>query len=121
MRALVRATCPEFTEYVRNGVIRYGRSTAIRDWLLYIATFRDHLNLGFGQGLAAMVPDPSGIIVGTGPRMRHVTLRTVADVERPALRAALRAAAKVKPEQLPPPRRGQRRACPPRKTRRAST
>jgi hypothetical protein len=52
------------------------------------------------RGLGTLVPDPSGIIEGTGRIMRHVTLRTVADAERPALRAILRAAAKVRPEEL---------------------
>jgi hypothetical protein len=45
-----------------------------------------------------------GIIEGNGRVMRHVTLRTVEDVERPALKTLLRAATKVTPEQLQPQR-----------------
>jgi hypothetical protein len=107
-RALVKSAFPEFVEYLHYDVIKYGRTTALRDWLVYISGQRDHLNLGFVQGLGAAVPDPTGLIEGTGPVMRHVKLRTLADVERPALSAILRAASKVKPEQLPPRRLARR-------------
>jgi len=109
---LVRSAVPGLTEYVHYGVLKYGRSIAMRDWLLYLSAHRDHLNLGFVQGLGSAVPDPSGIIEGSGAAMRHATLRTVADTERPALRAVLRAAARVKPEQLRERRRVRRRSSP---------
>jgi hypothetical protein len=104
-RALVRSGFPKLTESVAYGVLRYGPSPANQDQLLHIFAHRDHLNLGFMRGLGALVPDPSALIEGTGRVMRHVTLRTVADVERPALRAILRAAGKVRPEELQSHRR----------------
>ena len=113
-RALVKAAFPDFVEYVHYGVIKYGRTTALRDWLVYISGQRDHLNLGFVQGLGAAVPDPTGLIEGSGRAMRHMKLRTVADAERPGVRAILRAAAKVKPEQLAQSRRARRPASPSR-------
>ena len=94
-RVSVRSAFPGATEYVHFGVIRYGLSAEPRDWVLYIAAQRDHLNLGFVQGVGAAVPDPTGIIEGSGRTMRHATLRTVADAERPALKAVLRAVAKL--------------------------
>jgi hypothetical protein len=111
-RALVKSAFPELTESITHGVLRYGRTPAPRDWLLYISAHRDHLNLGFMRGLGGAVPDPSGIVEGTGRVMRHVTLRTVADTERPALKAILRAAAKVRPEQLEPHRPVRQRRSP---------
>jgi len=94
-RALVKSTFPDLVEHIRPGVVVYGRSSAPRDWLLYISQHRDHLNLGFAHGLGSAVADPSSLIQGSGKTMRHLTLRTVADTERPALRAVLRDAARL--------------------------
>ncbi len=42
----------------------------------------------------ATLPDPDGLLQGTGKRYRHVRLTTPADVEAPALRALLESAAR---------------------------
>jgi hypothetical protein len=47
------------------------------------------VNVGFYQGAA--LPDPTGLLEGTGARMRHVKVRALDEAERPALRALLRA------------------------------
>ena len=94
-RAVVRAAFPNAIELVHSGVIRYGLSNEPRDWLLYLSGHRDHVNLGFMRGVGGAVQDPHGVIEGTGRTMRHTTLRTVADAERPALRAVLREVAKL--------------------------
>lgn len=65
----------------------------MRDWTCYVSGHQDHINLGFAHG--ASLPDPAGIVEGTGKSLRHVKLRTVAEVERPALKRLLREAAKV--------------------------
>lgn len=39
----------------------------------YVATFRDHVNVGFFLG--ATLPDPAGLLQGTGRFMRHVRLQ----------------------------------------------
>src|SRR4051812_7323218 len=39
----------------------------------YVAAFREHVNVGFFHGVA--LPDPSGLLIGAGKRMRHVKLR----------------------------------------------
>jgi hypothetical protein len=48
---------------------------------------RAHVNLQLADG--APLDDPTGIIEGTGKRIRHVKCRSVDDVNRPALRAVL--------------------------------
>jgi hypothetical protein len=40
----------------------------------------------------AELPDPAGLLAGTGKRARHVKLRQMEDVEDPALRDLLDAA-----------------------------
>jgi hypothetical protein len=39
----------------------------------YVNTFRSHVNVGFFNGVA--LRDPSGLLEGTGKRMRHVKLK----------------------------------------------
>jgi hypothetical protein len=40
----------------------------------YVNSFKSHVNVGFFHGAA--LPDPDGILVGNGKRMRHVKLST---------------------------------------------
>ena len=94
LRELVRSTLPELNEYVdRHGVIRYGHASGMSDWICYISGHKAHANLGFARG--ASLPDPEGLIEGTGKNLRHVKRRSVADVERAGLRELLEAAGKL--------------------------
>jgi len=45
------------------------------------------VNLQLANG--ALLDDPTGLLEGTGKRVRHVKLRSVDDVERPQLRNLL--------------------------------
>jgi hypothetical protein len=46
-----------------------------------------HVNVQLADG--ALLDDPTGIVEGTGKRIRHVKCRTLEDVTRPALRSLL--------------------------------
>jgi len=48
------------------------------------------VNLGFAHGIS--LSDPKGLLEGTGKRARHVKLKSIDDVNRPALRQLLEAA-----------------------------
>ena len=52
--------------------------------------FTHHANVGFFQG--ASLPDPAGVLEGTGKFMRHVKLRPGDDVDAGALEALIAAA-----------------------------
>ena len=56
----------------------------------YIAVQDSHVNLGFYYG--ASLPDPSGLLEGTGKKLRHVKVRDTSSSNNPALTALLRAA-----------------------------
>lgn len=56
----------------------------------YVDTFTSHVNVGFFQG--AELPDPAGLLQGTGKFMRHVKLRPGLDVDPTALSALIVAA-----------------------------
>jgi len=49
----------------------------------YVNAFTSHVNVGFFHG--ADLPDPGGLLEGSGKRMRHVKLRPGADVNAAAL------------------------------------
>jgi hypothetical protein len=85
-RDLVLSVFPEAVEQVDppDHLIAYGRGTNMGEQLWYIAPFKAHVNLGFMRGTDQ--EDPAGLLEGTGKRLRHVKLRSLADVERPALR-----------------------------------
>lgn len=49
----------------------------------YVNAFTAHANVGFFQG--ASLPDPGGLLEGTGKRMRHVKLRPGRPIDEAAL------------------------------------
>lgn len=56
----------------------------------YVDAFRSHVNVGFFFGAA--LPDPDGLLEGSGKRMRHVKLRPNSDTNEDAVRALIAAA-----------------------------
>jgi hypothetical protein len=56
----------------------------------YVGVFKDHVNVGFFHG--ASLPDPAGLLEGTGKHMRHVKLRPGRAVDTSALEALIAAA-----------------------------
>jgi hypothetical protein len=50
----------------------------------YVDSFRSHINVGFYYG--AFLPDPQGILIGTGKRMRHVKVTLDNQVDSRALK-----------------------------------
>ncbi len=74
-------------------IVAYGHDRTYAGLICAIAPFRAHVNLMFANG--ARLPDPAGLLEGTGKHARHVKLRTAADVDRPGVRALLEAAIAV--------------------------
>ncbi len=56
----------------------------------YVNVFTSHVNVGFFQGAA--LPDPAGLLQGTGKFMRHVKLRPGIPINAAALRRLIDAA-----------------------------
>jgi hypothetical protein len=56
----------------------------------YVATFTSHVNVGFFHGVE--LPDPAGLLEGSGRFMRHVKLRPGQAVDEPALAQLVAAA-----------------------------
>ncbi len=53
----------------------------------YVNAFRDHVNVGFFLG--APLPDPTGLLEGSGKRMRHVKLFPGRPLDAKALEALI--------------------------------
>jgi Domain of unknown function (DU1801) len=70
--------------------IGYGWSDRLGDGILHIAVYTHHVNLGFNDG--ATLIDPKGILLGSGNRIRHLTIKDPEDLKRPELRAYIRRA-----------------------------
>jgi hypothetical protein len=51
----------------------------------YVGVFRNHVNVGFFQG--ASLPDPAGLLEGTGKYMRHVKVRPGSALDAASLEA----------------------------------
>jgi hypothetical protein len=62
----------------------------------YIKAFPKTVNVGFWRG--AELDDPQGVLIGEGERMKHITLRSVADLDPEQLAGWVRQAVALNAE-----------------------
>ena len=98
LRATIRAAFPGAVEQVDfgNKLIAFGRSMKIRGLLFAIIAHKGHVNLQLADG--ALLPDPAGLIEGTGRRIRHVKIRSVEAVASPAVQGIIAAQLAARPD-----------------------
>ena len=84
------APCCEYILQVYIVSLIYGPMHRVKDGICYIGVIKDHVNLGFHRGTD--LADPQGILEGTGKQMRHIKIRNMPDLLRPAIRTYLREA-----------------------------
>ena len=93
LRALIAGLDPTHVEIVwpRLQIASYGIGPRkMTEHYAYLGLQRAHVNLGFYHGAA--LPDPAGLLEGTGKSLRHVKIRYAAAADHPAVRALLNAA-----------------------------
>jgi hypothetical protein len=97
LRQLVRDMAPQASETVDlpDHLFAYGWTDRMRDLVFAIAPHTAHVNLQLADG--ATLPDPDGLVEGTGKRIRHVKCRSVADAERPEVRSLIEAQIRARP------------------------
>lgn len=85
--ATMRGLGPDVTEIVHDGhpTVCVGDAA-----FAYVAAFATHAAIGFFHG--ASLPDPAGLLEGSGKRMRHVKLRWERRPDPAALQALVVAA-----------------------------
>ena len=93
LRSLVREVMPDATEQIDlpDRLVAFGfgppGGTRLRDCAVGLIPHRAHVNVQLADG--ALLDDPTGIVEGTGKRIRHVKCRSLDDLARPALRTLL--------------------------------
>lgn len=87
-RAIPRAV-PGATERLRAGwgIIGYDAPR----YFAFVAPQRDHVRVGFERGV--LLVDPARLLEGEGAQVRYVSIRSAADLRRPAFVALVRQAA----------------------------
>ena len=98
LRGMIRGEFPDAVEQVDfgNKLIAFGRSMKMRGLLFAIIAHASWVNLQLADG--AELPDPDGLIEGTGKRIRHVKIRSVEAASAAALLAIIRAQLAARPE-----------------------
>jgi hypothetical protein len=98
LRITIRTAFPEAIEQVdfANKLIAFGRSMKIRGLLFAIIAHKSHVNLQLADG--ADLPDPEGLIEGTGKRIRHVKIRSVEAASSSPVVAIIQAQLAARPE-----------------------
>lgn len=100
-RALILEILPGAFEVVWTRQKNTGYGTGPKkqtEHFCWIAPASKHVTLGFNYG--GELPDPSGLLEGTGKLFRHVKIASETDLERPALRKLIKAATR---HRVPPP------------------
>lgn len=91
-RETILSVLPNANEKVYPGwkVIQYGTDAGMKNVFAVISPLRDRVNLGLANG--ARLPDPQGLLEGTGTGIRHVKLTSSQAAVAPAVRALLEGA-----------------------------
>lgn len=84
LRALIFSVYRDAVEVVGlgEGAATYGMGQKkMSEGYVYILPHKKWVNLGFYKGVS--LPDPVGLLEGTGKKLRHVKIRSIADTRRP--------------------------------------
>ena len=102
LRNLIYEVLPQTVEVVwkQQRIAGYGTGPKkMSEHFSYIGPMKKHVNLGFYYG--SELPDPDGLMEGTGKLLRHVKIRSLDEARKPAIRALLEVA---KGHRVPPPK-----------------
>jgi hypothetical protein len=101
LRKLIIETYPEVVEvpWPKQKNIGYGVGPKkMSEHFCYIGAFKEHVNLGFYYG--TKLPDPQGLLEGTGRNLRHIKVKSPDAADQPAVRALLQASLEERKEAL---------------------
>lgn len=96
VRALVNRTAADCEEYVNPwGIPSFDSNGTLGGFMVG----KEHVTFVFLRG--AVLPDPEKLLEGKGKGVRHVKLRSVADVRRPGVKKLVETAAKLNKKNPP--------------------
>jgi hypothetical protein len=86
LRELIVDVYPDVVEvpWPKQRIVGYGVGPKkMSEHFCYIGAHREHVNLGFYYG--AELPDPEGLMEGTGKKLRHIKVRAAEGIDRASL------------------------------------
>ena len=90
LRRMFLDAAPDLRESIKWGSPCFEKKLRV----FYLASQGDrYVTLGLWQG--ALLPNPEGLIEGTGKRMRHAKIRSLEELEAPALGRIIRQAVEI--------------------------
>lgn len=92
LRALIAAIYPQAVEvpWPKQQITGYGIGPRkMTEHFCYIGVHKAHVNLGFYYGVE--LPDPAGLLEGTGQTMRHIKIKQPQQIEQTAVRDLIEA------------------------------
>ena len=101
LRELIVDVSPDVVEvpWPKQRIVGYGVGPKkMSEHFCYIGAHRDHANLGFYYG--AELPDPEGLMEGTGKKLRHIKVRDAEGIGQSPLRSYIQLALDERKESL---------------------
>lgn len=98
-KALITRIMPDVVEvaWPKQNIISYGVGLKkMSEHFCYIGVFKARINLGFYYG--ADLPDPQGLLEGSGKLMRHIKVTSSAQLDDPALQQLVEEASRYLPK-----------------------
>ena len=92
LHKLILAAAPQCTSSIKWAQPVYEQGGPFA----YMKAFKNHVNFGFWRGVD--LPDPKGLLEGTGDSMRHVKITSTKDIQPAAFKALVKAAVKMNQE-----------------------
>jgi hypothetical protein len=91
-RALILEVIPGLIEQLDESanLIGYGTDRTYKGLICGIMIYKNYINLMFARG--ATLPDPDGLLRGTGKRARHIRIEQIPDLVHPGVRRLLETA-----------------------------
>jgi Domain of unknown function (DU1801) len=93
-RKLVFEEAPDSTELIYDAynavATGFGFTGRLSECFVHIAVYAKWVNLGFHRG--SELEDPDGVLQGTGRLIRHIRVSELQDLDKPVVRAFVRAA-----------------------------
>src|ERR1700693_3556333 len=87
IRRLVLEEAPDSTELIYDAynavATGYGFTGRPSECFIHIAVYAEWVNLGFHRG--SELPDPKGVLRGTGKLIRHIRIAELEDLAEPAV------------------------------------
>ena len=86
-RDLILSLFPDAVVTEEGGDTGFGTSTGYKGLCFVVTPHKSWVTLGIDHGVG--LPDPAGLMEGSGKVHRHVKIRDMSDLERPELRELL--------------------------------